>query len=69
MNYSFLSAIVAPAVVGLALLGCGATPESEGPVLSEGITRDFTVVTTAGDEISGASIRGHVTIVEFWAVF
>jgi len=71
MNIPLLRALVAPAVVGLALLGCAGTPASDdpGPAVSEGVTRDFVAVTTAGDEISGASLRGNVTIVDFWAVF
>lgn len=71
MKTSFLSAFVAPAVVGLALIGCAGTPAADdpGPAVSEGITREFVAVTTAGDEISGESLRGHVTIIDFWAVF
>jgi hypothetical protein len=54
---------LAVGVVGLALTGCAGTPTTDG------VTRDFVAVTTAGDEVSGESLRGHVTIVDFWAVF
>ena len=49
--------------IGLTLMGCA--DEST----TDGVTRDFVAVTTAGDEVSGESIRGQVTIVDFWAVF
>lgn len=49
--------------VGLSLNGCGKTSTTDG------VTRDFVAVTIAGDEVSGKSIRGHVTIIDFWAVF
>ena len=54
---------LAVGVVGLALIGCAGTS------VTGGVTRDFVAVTTAGDEVSGESIRGQVTIVDFWAVF
>ena len=54
---------LAVGITGLALLGCA---EESTPV---GVTRDFVAVTTAGDEVSGESIRGQVTIIDFWAVF
>jgi len=54
---------LAAGVIGLALLGCAAE------TVPDGVTRDFVAVTTAGDEISGESMRGHVTIVDFWALF
>lgn len=72
---------IAAGAVGLALIGCGETPsasetssaaETPAPVVEpddSGVTRDFVAVTLTGDEITGASIRGHVTIVDFWAVF
>ena len=63
MNANHLCSIVASAVIGLALLGCTGTPSSSG------VARDFVATTTAGDEISGASLLGQVTIVDFWAVY
>lgn len=64
---------LAVGVVGATLIGCAATSTSDesvtGEVATNGITRDFVAVTLDGDEISGASMRGHVTIVDFWAVF
>ena len=54
---------LAVGAVGLALMGCAGTSSTGG------VTRDFVAVTTAGDEVSGESMRGHVTIVDFWAVF
>lgn len=69
---------LAAGVVGLALVGCaGSSATDEGstgavtadPVSAGGVVRDFVAVTTAGEEVSGESIRGHVTIVDFWAVF
>jgi hypothetical protein len=55
--------VLAVGTIGLAVFGCA------GPSATSGVTRDFVAVTTAGDEVSGASIRGHVTIIDFWAVF
>jgi type IV pilus biogenesis protein CpaD/CtpE len=55
--------VLATVAAGLALLGCASTPTSDG------VSRDFVAMTTTGDEISGESIRGHVTIIDFWAVF
>lgn len=54
---------LAAAGVSLALIGCG------GSSTPPGVTRDFVAVTIAGDEVSGESIRGQVTIIDFWAVF
>ncbi|MEM1422627.1 MAG: hypothetical protein AAGH64_01355 [Planctomycetota bacterium] len=54
---------LAVGALGGALIGCAGTSSTSG------VTRDFVAVTTAGDEVSGASMRGHVTIVDFWAVF
>ena len=54
---------LAVGVVGLALVGCAGTSTTDG------VTRDFVAVTTAGDEVTGESLRGYVTIVDFWAVF
>ena len=54
---------LAVGVVGLALAGCASTTKTDG------VTRDFVAVTTAGDEVTGESLRGYVTIVDFWAVF
>jgi len=73
MKPSIISQALAAGVVGLALLGCAGTPASDPPPPDEsaatGVTRDFVAVTTAGDEVSGESLRGHVTIIDFFAVF
>lgn len=50
-------------VIGLALWGCGSTPAPGGA------EREFVAVTIAGDEVSDESIRGQVTILDFWAVY
>ena len=63
MRFSTSISALAVGVAGAALMGCAATPTTDG------VTRDFVAVTTAGDEVSGESMRGHVTIVDFWAVF
>lgn len=61
-----LTKTVVPAVLGLALLGgCAGTPEP----MELAVERDFVSMTTMGDEVSGESLRGHVTIIDFWAVF
>jgi hypothetical protein len=61
-------AVVASVAAGLALLGCAA-PANQDPIASEGAAREFIAMTTDGTEISGESLLGHVTIVDFWAVF
>ncbi|GAB4548946.1 MAG: hypothetical protein Tsb0013_09880 [Phycisphaerales bacterium] len=63
MKRSIPTYALAAGVVGVSLTGCA------GTTTTGGVTRDFVAVTTAGDEVSGESIRGHVTIVDFWAVF
>jgi hypothetical protein len=63
MHGSHIRSVIATVAVGLALLGCAGTPTADGAA------RDFVAMTTAGDEVSSESIRGHVTIVDFWAVF
>jgi hypothetical protein len=63
MRISHIRPVIATVVVSLTLLGCAGAPTSNG------VARDFVAMTTAGDEISGDSIRGNVTIVDFWAVF
>ncbi len=59
---------LAAGVVGAALGGC-AGPAGTDPSPAAGVTRDFVATTIAGDEISGESLRGHVTIIDFFAVF
>ena len=36
---------------------------------TEGPAPSFTATTTSGDEVSLATMRGHVTILDFWAVW
>ena len=55
--------LVSTIVASLALMGCA------GPPATDGVTREFVAVTTTGDEISGESMQGRVTIIDFWAVF
>ena len=63
MRMSTTFQTLAVGFAGLSLVGCAGTPKTEA------VTRDFNAVTTAGDEVSGESIRGQVTIGYFWAVF
>ena len=63
MRTSVVRSVIASVVVGFALVACRGTPAPNG------VARDFVAVTTVGDEVSGESIRAHVTIVDFWAVF
>ncbi|MFK7959080.1 MAG: hypothetical protein AB8G96_01020 [Phycisphaerales bacterium] len=61
-----LSTAIASAVLGFALLGgCAGAPNSA----ELAVERDFVAMTTMGDEFSGESLRGHVTVIDFWAVF
>ncbi len=63
MRFSTIRSITAASALGLALIGCASTSSSGGTA------PDFVAVTTAGDEITGESLLGKVTIVDFWAVF
>jgi len=65
---SLITRGVAPVVVTLTLLGCVGTTPQDTPA-PEGVARDFLTMATDGTEISGESFLGHVTIVDFWAVF
>lgn len=48
---------------GVALWGCSSTPE---PQVTQ---RDFVAMTMTGEEFSGESLQGKVTILDFWAVY
>jgi hypothetical protein len=67
-TFTILQTLAAVGVVGVALGGC-AGPAGTDPSPAAGVTRDFVATTIAGDEISGESLRGHVTIIDFFAVF
>lgn len=68
MRSPFLGAVVAPLLVGLALTSCAGTP-TQDVAAPEGAAPDFNAMTIDGARVSGESLLGHVTIVDFWAVF
>ena len=63
MTHLHRASTAAAAALGVALAGCA------GPSVSAGVERAFVATTTAGDEVSGQSLRGRVTIIDFWGVF
>ena len=63
MQNSLLTLSIVTAVAGFSLLGCSGTTKSEG------FARDFEATTMGGAEISGETLLGQVTIIDFWAVF